>query len=595
MTTGEDGLSEIDSNSESVTPEAISTDATLSDSTLADETNSDTLSSNPPTNLFVFLRKWCFLLGLCIAIPLLAAAVSVASHASFAAADQAKIELMTRDVWSIHTPYTGLISRYGLNHPGPLMFWLLSPAALIAKHSSTPVRVLNVLLLSGALIAAAGLAWSLGRRFFSVIVLSTLLALIGLPAEVIRVVWNPWFPIPFLVLLFVLVARVASGRTRDLIGVLIVGSIMVQTHAGTAPIVLALAIVALVFVVIDSISAQSMPERWRSTLAWIGGSALLLWILPIIGVFKGAGGNLAVLARYFLDTPETHLGIRPAIAMFAAEYQWRPPWLGGLERILAQKGQLGIVNLAAPSYGAYMIIPVVALTLGYLSAPSGAMQLWRRYIVAIAVILVAGVFAISRADGAFTYTFAWRVVIAPLSILVPAVPIFARIADRNFDGRRVLTTVVAVGVVVSCLVAAVRLFPKMHSGVEENLLTSQVIGSIARAIDLADVSGEKIAFRNDTDSFFGVFIADGVVNEMDRRGVRVVVPNDEYSDMEYEYNARAYGEHRVGPLSSASAVWHLVDTPDQFTEMESMNGSTMIWRLNPYSASAIFELPISKR
>ena len=539
MTTGDVGLTGIGSPSESVRLEA-----TLSDQALADPALSDPTLSDPTAHVMSFLRKWWFLLGLCIVIPLAVAVVSVGSHVSFAAGDAAKIELFARDVWSTHTPYTGLIGRMNWNHPGPVMYWLLSPATFIATQSSTPVRVLNVLLVSGALIAAAGLAWSLGRRFFSVIVLSTLLALIGLPAEVIRVVWNPWFPIPFLVLLFVLVARVASGRNRDLIGVLIIGSIMVQTHAGTALIVAALAILALAFVVIDARRTRSMPERWRSTLAWIGGSALLLWILPIIGMFKGVGGNLAVLARYFRDSPDGHLGLRRATAIFAAEYQWRPPWLGGLDRVLEIKGFAGFAELAAPSYSAYLILPIVVLTVGYLVARSGPMQLWRRYIAATAVLLVVGVFAISRADHAFAYTFAWRVVIAPLSILVPAVPIFARIVDR----RRVLTTVVAVGVAISCVVATVRLAPKMNPGVQDNYLVSQMIGSIARAIDLADASGEKVAFRDDTGSFFGSGVASGVVNEMDRRGVRVVVSNN-------EYGARVYGEHRAGPLSSASAVW----------------------------------------
>jgi len=588
MTAGGDGSTEIGSPGESMTLKTTSAGPTLPDPTLSDAPSSEIVLFDSPARVLDFLRKWWFLLGLSIVVPLAAAAVSVGSHVNFGSGDQSLIELSARDVWSTHTPYTGLIGRMSWNHPGPLMYWLLSPAALIAKHSSTPVRVLNVLLLSGALIAAAGLAWSLGRRFFSVIVLSTLLALIGLPAQVIRVVWNPWFPIPFLVLLFVLVARVASGRTRDLIGVLIVGSIMVETHAGTVPIVLALAILALSFVVIDSMRVRSMPERWRSTLTWIGGSALLLWILPIIGVFKGVGGNLAVLARYFRDAPDGHLGLRRAITIFAAEYQWRPPWLGGREPILSRPGFWGFAQIAAPSHSAYLIIPVVALTLGYFAARSDSMKLWRRYILATAAILVVGVLSISRADQAFDYTFAWRVVIAPLSILVPAVPIFARIIDRNFDGRRGLTTVVAVGVAVSCLVATVRLFPKMHSGVQENFLTSQVIESIADAIDLADVSGEKIAFRNETASFLGDTVAKGAVNEMDRRGVRVVVSQNKNV-------ARAYGEWRAGPLSSASSVWYLIDTPDQFTEMESMDGAKMIWRLNPYSASAIFELPVSKR
>lgn len=535
-------------------------------------------------SLLSFLWKWWFLLGLTVVVPLAVAAVSVGFAQNNLAGDGAKIELLARDVWSAHTPYTGLIGRMNWNHPGPVMYWLLSPAALIARNSSTPVVVLNVILLSGSLVAALVLAWTLGRRFFSVIVLSTLLALIALPADVIRVVWNPWFPIPFLVLLFVLVARVANGHTRDLAGVAIVGSIMVQTHVGTALIVSALAVSAAIFVVIDARRSRSMPNRWRSTLAWTCGAGFMLWILPVLGVIQDVPGNLVDLGRYFLQAPGGSLGVRRAVTIFADEFRWPLPWVTGVERILSIKGYLGYADLAAQSRSAYMLAPIVTLTAGYLVARRGPMRVWKRYIVMTSVLILAGVFAISRADQAFTYTFAWRAVIAPLAIFVPLVPIASLLGNR----RRVLTIVVALGVAISCVVATVRLVPKMNSSVQKKSLAAELTRSVADAIDSQNIAGEKVAFREGTGSLFGSTLADGVINEMDRSGAHVIFPDRNRL-------ARAYGAHRVAPLSSASAVWYLTGTYDEFARMKTEPEARIIWHWSPYSAWAIFELPPPKR
>ena len=178
------------------------------------------------------IRRWWFLLGAAALVPFLVALADVATRPYVAVADAAKIELRTRDVWSVGTPLTGLISRWDWNHPGPAMFWLLSPASVLAPDSAWAFRLTYVLLVIGAIVAALALAWTLGRRVFTVVVVTTLLAALALPPAVYRTPWNPRFPLPLLILLAVLVARVAWGHTRDVIGVVVVGSVMVQTHVG---------------------------------------------------------------------------------------------------------------------------------------------------------------------------------------------------------------------------------------------------------------------------------------------------------------------------------------------------------------------------
>ena len=554
----------------------------------------DTVSQSGPTQeiqlgiqgpIFMFLRKWWFILGFTVVIPLVVAAVANGFEHIHLVGDSSKIELLARDVWSSHTPYTGLIGRMNWNHPGPAMFWLLSPGALLARVDSRPFLVWNVIIVSVPLIAALVLAWALGTRFFSVIVLSTLLALIALPASVIRSPWNPWFPIPLLVLLFVLSARVVFGKTRDLIGVAIIGSIMVQTHVGTALIVASLAISAATFVAIDARRSRAMPNRWRSTVAWICASTVFLWILPVIGVVRDVRGNLLDLGRYFLHPQGGSVGLRGALRLFADEYRWPIPWITGAQRLLPTPDVLGYHDIAAQSHVLYILAPFVVLIAGYLLASSEALRVWRRYIVMTALLLLAGIIAISQADQALYYTFAWRGFIAPLAILIPSVPIVSRLIDR----RRALTKVIAIGVAVACVMATVSIVPKMDSRSVEDPILLGALRSIVSVIDSKDISGEKVEYiSRQKASLFGASLSDGVINELDRRGVDVIIPDN-------ERGGRAYGAHRIGALSSASQVWYLVGSVEQFKELRTTPNAQLIWQASPYSTFAIFAIPTPNR
>ena len=59
--------------------------------------------------------------------PLIAAAVSLLGRHWHPASDLAIQLLQIDDVGGRHTPLTGVHSRYGWDHPGPLLFWLLAP------------------------------------------------------------------------------------------------------------------------------------------------------------------------------------------------------------------------------------------------------------------------------------------------------------------------------------------------------------------------------------------------------------------------------------------------------------------------------------
>src|SRR5689334_8524947 len=61
-----------------------------------------------------------------VIVPFALLLVRVVRSGWLASSDWAAIELRTRDVGTSHTPLVGVYSRYGWNHPGPLLFYVLA-------------------------------------------------------------------------------------------------------------------------------------------------------------------------------------------------------------------------------------------------------------------------------------------------------------------------------------------------------------------------------------------------------------------------------------------------------------------------------------
>ena len=62
-----------------------------------------------------------------VTAPIVVGAVVALGRGGAVASDMALIDLRLRDTGTANTPLLGPFSRYGWNHPGPLMFWLLAP------------------------------------------------------------------------------------------------------------------------------------------------------------------------------------------------------------------------------------------------------------------------------------------------------------------------------------------------------------------------------------------------------------------------------------------------------------------------------------
>ena len=67
-----------------------------------------------------------------VALPFLVTLVATVSERWYPGSDDGLEVLRIADVGGRHTPLTGVISRFGWDHPGPLLFYVLAPFHWVA-------------------------------------------------------------------------------------------------------------------------------------------------------------------------------------------------------------------------------------------------------------------------------------------------------------------------------------------------------------------------------------------------------------------------------------------------------------------------------
>jgi hypothetical protein len=166
---------------------------------------------------------------------------------------------------------------------------------------SAAVVLLALICLAVLIVLCAGVRGGVWAATFAVVVF-----LWRFDVERLRDPWNPYFVIFPTALSLVLAACVVAGRHRRacLLGLVVVASLAVQTHVGSAPIVLAAALVALIFV-LPRLSGGSRRQAIID-LALATAVFLVAWSLPLWQQLTGKTGNLRELAYFFFKAKEQH-------------------------------------------------------------------------------------------------------------------------------------------------------------------------------------------------------------------------------------------------------------------------------------------------
>ena len=118
-------------------------------------------------------------------LPVIVALVTLIGRPWHPTDDLAIVDLRVRDVFSMHTPLTGLYSRPGWNHPGPAMFWMIGVISELTAHARRGrTRIGGTIFQGVALVWLVWVASSRGTRILLGLVATTALTYLGIGADV---------------------------------------------------------------------------------------------------------------------------------------------------------------------------------------------------------------------------------------------------------------------------------------------------------------------------------------------------------------------------------------------------------------------------
>lgn len=243
------------------------------------------------------LRQCASLLLVGTAILLLALSwILRLGHPFRPAADSAILEINVED--AVHgRMLVGPYSRFGWNHPGPLLFYALAP--LYYLFGRNPVALhLGMALINGLSVFVSVLLVqrTMGERAGRWVALVALLFLIGVAPHGLSQLWNPNALAAPLLCFLVLCAVACTGNLISYVAAALVGSFLVQTHVGTVGVVGGLLAGAFPFLWRARAASKSLNVRLLVALAAL---LLLVWLPPLI-----EGENLWKIAKFFA----THQG-----------------------------------------------------------------------------------------------------------------------------------------------------------------------------------------------------------------------------------------------------------------------------------------------
>lgn len=397
------------------------------------------------------------------------------------AGDQAIIVLRMHDAFTAHPPLRGPWSRFGWDHPGPLMFWLGAPALRLGGPSAVLVHL--TLVSSASIVATAIAARRLAGTGFAALVTMAMAVLIH-SHGVIRLSdpWNPWATVlPLLCFLFTAALAAAKGSRWALVVALVTGSYAAQSHLGNAPVVLATTGAGVIWWCwrrwlrpgrpsLRSRADTSVPEPSRARASsttsttpglvprLLPGAALLalalaLWAGPIVDQITNEPGNIRALVDFARDSPETPPPLQDSLEVAARELGFVPAWLGVHE---------GVWPVDPAPIWTLLILPV-ALAIGTVPAIgryAGSQPQRVELAVYAATIHLAAVVTVTRTTGGlinYVLRWSWPVALMATTVaLLPIVDILRRATPPMLRTVRVGAAVLGATVAVVASFASIR-------------------------------------------------------------------------------------------------------------------------------------------
>jgi hypothetical protein len=396
-------------------------------------------------------RRWPLLIAcILVVVPFAILATRLLRSHWFTTGDVALTELRVRDIGGSHTPLVGQWSRYGWNHPGPLLFYMLAIPYRALGSTSGALLGGSAIINGAAVVGCAVLLWRRGRVMGLLLgLVVTLIVVHALGGSFLGTPWNPFMTVLPMLALVLVVWSVANGDHWMLPIAVALGSFVVQSHVGVAGIAFALVGIATAAVIFDA--RRGRARGYKKDFAWSAALGAFLWWPPILEQFQSDGGNLSSLWSFWTSRHPTP-GFVDGARIVAPQLSLPAPWISGHEHVAAFTG-----GLDPPWTVPFVLVVLLAAT----------WFAWRRRdresftldVIALTLIVVAWFSAASVVDVPLWYLMRWTWLVGAVAWLAIGWTVLRAAGDQSAPAVRLAvgagTGATIVALVIASAVSAV--------------------------------------------------------------------------------------------------------------------------------------------
>lgn len=218
--------------------------------------------------------------------------------------DQAVIDIEARNTLTGRN-LLGVYDRYGWHHPGPLWLALLGVFRWLGGGSAIALvfgsYVLQACAAASIVAVAARLRPGLTAWWAALLVVAYEW---DFGPQRLGVVWAPYaVALPAALVVLLAAYLVSNPRSwQAALGLVVCASFLVQTDLSTTVVVLAVVLVTAVACALNRGKLAWGPGRgWRLRVGILLGTALVIWLPPLVQQATVRQGNLELVARFFLS------------------------------------------------------------------------------------------------------------------------------------------------------------------------------------------------------------------------------------------------------------------------------------------------------
>lgn len=477
-------------------------------------------------------QRWSVrLVGAVLVAPLAVTCAWLSDGRWGALLDLALFEVRVRDVGTRYATMLGLGGRLAQwpeigRHPGPLAFYFFAPVYRLLGSSFWALRVAAAVSTAAAILVALTIA----RRRAGVsgvlaIGLTFAILQLGFGLLMLTEHWNAYIPVPWFVTFVLAIWAVVDGDVLFLPVACAIGSLCAQTHISFAPVCAGLSLFAFLLVVVRLAHTDERTVRRRLALA-IASSIVVVsvaWTPPLFEQLMDRRGNLTILYGYLHGAPESRVGLAGGFRLLLEHLD--------LWSFIAES--LGAPGTFRQSLGRTEV-GGGALFAVWLLAFGAALKSRNRSLITLGVTIAAGL-TLCVAGASRIVGFVFPHVVFFLWCMAGLVASFVLLTAMQVVRSRIRITPrirrsLSFAAVSSIAAFSVRLMTTVRqAGSRQRSSSLEVaeLGRIAAPKLLArQASGTSRYLLGWDDALYGGSIAFGVFVELERRGVRIFLPDN---------------------------------------------------------------------